>query len=214
MEGGACDVRPWIGVSSCLLGEQVRYNGGHSRSRFLTDELTPYVDWVQRQRSHGVGVVRGVADLDGYVVKSKSPSCGIRGLPRYADSGRPADRRGKGAYAERPMAADSLLPIEDEGRLNDAVLREAFVERVFAGARLRALFGGDWRPRDLVAFHSCHKLQILAHDPERYRAAGRVVAGAGGRTRAEIETEYREVFCTALARKATRGQSSSASLRS
>jgi uncharacterized protein YbgA (DUF1722 family) len=88
------------------------------------------------------------------------------------------------------------------------VLREAFVERVFAGARLRALFGGDWRPRDLVAFHSRHKLQILAHDPERYRAAGRVVPGAGGRTRAEIETEYREVFCTA--RKATRGRHANA----
>jgi uncharacterized protein YbbK (DUF523 family) len=39
-------VRPRIGVSSCLLGEEVRYNGGHSRSRFLTDELGPHVDWV------------------------------------------------------------------------------------------------------------------------------------------------------------------------
>src|SRR5258705_13100649 len=38
--------RPRVGVSSCLLGEEVRFNGGHKRYRFLTDELGPYVDWV------------------------------------------------------------------------------------------------------------------------------------------------------------------------
>jgi uncharacterized protein YbgA (DUF1722 family)/uncharacterized protein YbbK (DUF523 family) len=227
-------------VSSCLLGEQVRYNGGHSRSRFLTDELTRFVDWVPYcpEMEIGLGTPRetlrltdagrlvnrsGTADhtdamaalplpanLDGYVFKSKSPSCGIRAIPRYAPSGRPADRAGTGVYAERLMAADPLLPVEDEGRLNDAVLREAFVERVFAGARLRALFDGDWRPRDLVAFHSRHKLQILAHDPERYRSAGRVVAEAGRRPRAEVEEEYREIFRTALARKATRARHANA----
>jgi uncharacterized protein YbgA (DUF1722 family)/uncharacterized protein YbbK (DUF523 family) len=240
MGDGACDVRPRIGVSSCLLGEQVRYNGGHSRSRFLTDELTRFVDWVPYcpEMEIGLGTPRETlrltdagrlvnrsgtadhtdamaalplpADLDGYVFKSKSPSCGIRAIPRYAPSGRPADRTGTGVYAERLMAADPLLPVEDEGRLNDAALREAFVERVFAGARLRALFGGDWRPRDLVAFHSRHKLQILAHDPERYRSAGRVVAEAGRRPRAEVEEEYREIFRTALAHKATRARHANA----
>src|SRR5436305_14581793 len=40
------EVRPRVGVSSCLLGEEVRFNGGHKRYRFLTDELGPYVDWV------------------------------------------------------------------------------------------------------------------------------------------------------------------------
>src|SRR5438132_1425194 len=40
------EVRPRVGVSSCLLGEEVRFNGGHKRYRFLTDDLGPYVDWV------------------------------------------------------------------------------------------------------------------------------------------------------------------------
>ncbi len=38
--------RPRLGVSSCLLGAEVRFNGGHKRFRFLTDELAPFVDWV------------------------------------------------------------------------------------------------------------------------------------------------------------------------
>ena len=102
-----------MGVSSCLLGEEVRFNGGHKRYRFLTDELGRYVDWVPycpeiqiglgtprepiRLTAAGRLVNRGgtadhtaamaalplPADLDGYVFKAKSPSCGIRAIPRY-----------------------------------------------------------------------------------------------------------------------------------
>ena len=35
-----------IGISTCLLGENVRWNGGHSRDRFLTDTLGLYVEYV------------------------------------------------------------------------------------------------------------------------------------------------------------------------
>jgi uncharacterized protein YbgA (DUF1722 family) len=57
-----------------------------------------------------------------------------------------------------------LLPIEEEGRLHDPRLRENVVERVFA-LRLRALFGGRWSGGDLVAFHTAHKLTLLAQEP-------------------------------------------------
>jgi uncharacterized protein YbgA (DUF1722 family)/uncharacterized protein YbbK (DUF523 family) len=233
-------MRPRVGVSSCLLGEKVRYNGGHSRSRFLTDALGPYVEWVRYcpEMEIGLGTPRETlrltddhrlvnrsgtrdhtaamaalpipADLDGYVFKAKSPSCGIHGIPRYRADGVVVGRGGKGLFAERLMAACPLLPVEDEGRLNDAMLREAFVERVFARARLRELFDGGWRPRDLVGFHTRHKLQILAHDPVLYREAGRVVAEAGTRPQEETEAAYRQVFGEAMSRKATRGRHTNA----
>ena len=214
------DVRPRVGVSSCLLGEEVRFNGGHKRYRFLTDELGPYVDWEPYcpEVSIGLGTPRepirltadgrlvnrsGTADhtlamaalllpptgLDGYVFKAKSPSCGIRAIPRYAQDGTAAGHDGRGLYADRVLTSFPLLAVEDEGRLNDAGLREAFCERIFATARLRSLFSGPWSAVDLVAFHARHKLQLLAHDPARYRAAGRVVAGGGPRA----EAAYREI---------------------
>jgi uncharacterized protein YbgA (DUF1722 family) len=96
---------------------------------------------------------------------------------------------------------------EDEGRLNDPGRREAFTERIFAAARLRALLSGPAQPRDLVAFHARHKLQLLAHDPARYRSAGRVVATAGqGHTAAA----YRDLFLAAMAAPATRGRHANA----
>ena len=224
-------------MSSCLLGEKVRFDGGHKRFRFLTDELGPYVDWVPYcpEIEIGLGTPRepirvtaggrlvnrsGTADhtasmaalplpsgIDGYVFKAKSPSCGVRGIPRYGASG----VYGPGLYAERVIAEFPLLAVQDEGRLNDAGLREAFVERVFAAARLRALLSGPWEPRDLVAFHARHKLQLLAHDPSGYRSAGRVVASAVV-SRASTGAAYGELFLAAMATPATRGRNANALL--
>ena len=232
--------RPRVGVSSCLLGEPVRFNGGHSRSRFLTDELGPHVDWVPYcpEMEIGLGTPRetlrltgdghlvsrsGGADhtaamaalplaagLDGYVFKAKSPSCGIHGIARYGTGGPPSDHRGRGVFAERVLARFPLLPAEDEGRLNDAALREEFTERVFAFARLRTLFSARWEPRDLISFHAGHKLQLLAHDPARYRAAGRIVASAGSGPRAVTEAAYRDVFQAAMTARASRGRHANA----
>ncbi|SDM12046.1 Uncharacterized conserved protein YbgA, DUF1722 family [Nonomuraea maritima] len=88
----------------------------------------------------------------------------------------------------------------------DPALWEGFLERVFAHARLRTLLEGEWRPRDLVAFHARHKMQLLAHDPELYRAAGRMVAAAGVRPRERVAAEYAEVFRRALAAEVTVGK--------
>jgi uncharacterized protein YbgA (DUF1722 family)/uncharacterized protein YbbK (DUF523 family) len=238
--------RPRVGASSCLLGDEVRFNGGHKRYRFLTDELGPHVDWVPYcpEVSIGLGTPRepirltadgrlvnrdGTADhtaamaalplpataLDGYVFKAKSPSCGIRAIPRYRADGVAADHAGRGLYAARVLSAFGLLAVEDEGRLNDPGLREAFVERIFAAARLRGLLDdpcsdNEWTAGDLVAFHARHKLQLLAHDPARYRAAGKVVAGAGTAPRSVVSAGYRDLFLGALACPATAGRNANA----
>ena len=259
--------RPRLGVSSCLLGEEVRFNGGHKRFRFLTDELDPWVDWVPYcpEVEIGLGTPREPirlttdgrlvnrsgsedhtsamtalplpAGLDGYVFKAKSPSCGIWGIPRYRPDGEASGGHGRGLYAERVLASFPLLATEDEGRLNDIGLREAFVERVFAAARLRSLLSGSCEPRDLVAFHARHKLQLLAHDPLRYRSAGQVVARAGSAragsgaasdtaasdtaasdtaasdtAASDTAAEYGELFLAAMAGRATPGRNANALL--
>ncbi|MBW8481366.1 YbgA family protein [Actinomadura parmotrematis] len=235
--------RPRLAVSSCLLGEQVRYNGGHSRHRYLTDALAAHVDWapVCPEMEIGLGTPRptlrlttdtgavrittrdgdrdhtdamealaddraaGLTGLDGWILKSRSPSCGLRGVSRYK-GGMPVDRTGTGVFAARIRERHPDLPIEEDGRLNDPVLREHFVARVFAHARLRALLAGDWTPRALIAFHSAHKLQMLAHDPARYREAGRLVAQAGGLPRDELAARYAAVFAAAFEVRPKRGR--------
>lgn len=234
-----------VGVSSCLLGAEVRWDGGHKRERFLTDVLAPFVEWVpvcpeaelgmgiprepvhllresdglrmvatrsgedwtERMRAWAARRAREIEarELCGYVLKKDSPSCGMERVKVKAHAG-PGKREGRGLFAEALMERLPALPVEEEGRLNDAPLRENWIERVFAYRRLRSLFAGRWTLGSLVAFHAAHKLQLLAHSTEAYRSLGRVVAHAKETPRAELRERYEREFMAALGVRATRGR--------
>jgi uncharacterized protein YbgA (DUF1722 family)/uncharacterized protein YbbK (DUF523 family) len=232
-----------IGISSCLLGEEVRWDGGHKRDRFLTDILAPYVEWVPicPEVELGMGTPREPVrlvrqgdeivmlgtksgrdwsapmrawsekrarqltrlDLCGYVLKKDSPSCGMERVKVRSEKGMPK-KEGQGLFAEALLRYNPVLPVEEEGRLHDAVLRENFVERIFAYRRLRSFFEGSWSVGRLVAFHTVHKLQLMAHSTQAYRSLGRLVASAKGTPRSELRAQYQSEFMDALSQRATR----------
>jgi uncharacterized protein YbgA (DUF1722 family) len=119
----------------------------------------------------------------------------------YGASGVPA-RHGRGLFAAAFMDALPLLPVEEEGRLHDPVLRENFIERLFAYRRWLALAAAPGRAA-LVAFHTAHKFQLLAHSPKHYAALGRLVAAPKGQRAAASIAEYGPAFMAALALHAT-----------
>jgi len=233
-----------LGVSSCLLGNTVRYDGGHKRDRFVTDLLAQFVEWIpvcpevevgmgtprpalrlvrdgddvrmveiasgrdhtremQRYAARRVRALRGL-ELCGYVLKKDSPSCGMTRVKVYTEKS--ASKDGRGLFAGPLMDTYPNLPVEDEGRLNDAPLRENFIERVFAYRRLRDLFRGRWTRGQLVAFHTAHKLQLMAHAMEPYRELGRLVASIKSRPRDEVRRQYQDGFMAALARVSSRAR--------
>jgi uncharacterized protein YbgA (DUF1722 family) len=142
-------------------------------------------------------------DLDGFVLKRDSPSCGLERVKIYGGGGGVGERKGRGLFAEALVTAMPHLPVEEEGRLADARLRENFIERVFAYAALRALFEGRWTIGGLVGFHTAHKMTLLAHRPESYKALGVLVAGARNRPRAEVRDEYTAAFMAGMKALAT-----------
>lgn len=170
MSGEEVPVR--LGVSSCLLGNAVRYDGGHKRNHFVADELARCVEWVVvcPEAEAGLGVPRPAMRLSRVagklqLVEIESGRDHTRALERFSASrvrelraldlcgfvlkqGSPscgvAERPGRGLFAAALMAALPDLPIEDEARLDHPGLREDFIERVFAYRRLRGLLGGRW----------------------------------------------------------------------
>jgi len=101
------------------------------------------------------------------------------------------------------MERFSLLPIEDEGRLHDPVIRENFIERIFVYERWRELLAGRRSLGALVAFHTCHKYQVLAHSTKHYNEIGRLVAHGKGVPAKELYDEYLSLLMEALKLKAT-----------
>lgn len=231
-----------IGISSCLLGKKVRFDGGHKQDSFLVHTFGRWVEWVPvcPELEVGMGVPResvrlveqaghirmiaprsgadwtermgelssrraealSEAQLDGFVLKKDSPSCGMERVKVYRDAGMPA-KNGVGLFAAALLARLPSLPVEEEGRLNDPRLRDNFVERVFAHHRLRRLFAGRWRLGELVAFHTAHKLQLMAHSPAAYQALGRLVAAAKGMPHDEVRETYAREFMAGLKTIAT-----------
>jgi uncharacterized protein YbgA (DUF1722 family)/uncharacterized protein YbbK (DUF523 family) len=204
-----------IGISACLLGRNVRYDGGHQQDRYITDTLGRWFDWVPvcPEVEYGLPVPReamrlvgtpenfrlmtirsgidhtegmlawaagrledlGKEELCGFIFKSRSPSSGMAAVKVYPSSGM-ALKKGVGIFAGAFMKHFPLLPVEEEGRLNDPLLRENFIERIFVYRRWRELERRDGGVQELIDFHSRHKLLILSHSPKHLTDLGRLVA--------------------------------------
>lgn len=146
----------------------------------------------------------GVGDADGFILKSRSPSCGIRNAKLFHSGADDAGRdSGPGLFTARVLERFPHAAIEDEGRLNDLRLRDHFLTKLWALARFRQAAGRG--PARLVDFHARNKLLLMAYNQTRMRALGRLVAQAGNAPRAELVAEYRAGLGATLARPARAG---------
>lgn len=240
-----------LGVSSCLLGNPVRFDGGHKKDSWLVNTLGEYVDYVPvcpevemglpipREALRLVGdpenprlvtsktyidhttnmkefAARRVKELEkenlcGFVFKRASPSSGMERVKVYKDvdpkeaknAGAPS-LKGVGIFAKAFMDHFPLLPVEEEGRLGDARLRENFIERIFVMQRWRELL--EQQPftlRNLIEFHTRHKLLIMSHSVVHYRSMGKLVAHGKEADSHQLIQQYQTELLTALKIKST-----------
>lgn len=242
MEEQTANTKIRLGISACLLGQLVRFDGGHQHDRYITQTLGRYVDFVPvcpevdcglsipREAMRLVGdidhprlvTIRSRIDyteqmqtwaykrvkelesenLNGFIFKSDSPSSGMERVKVYDDKGMPV-KKGIGMFARAFMEHFPLLPVEEEGRLHDPKLRENFIEAIFTFKRWRDVVAARAGRKQLVEFHSRHKLLILSHSPEHYREMGRVVAHVAERPLEETLARYQELLLSSLRLKTT-----------
>lgn len=233
-----------IGISACLLGERVRYDGGHKRDAFLTDVLGSYVEWtpVCPEVEMGLGIPRdslrlvddgdgarlvtpktgtdhtppmleyaagrlkdlGGMRLSGYVLKRGSPSCGMERVRVYRN-GVPLNKKGTGVFASQLLRHFLHMPVEEEGRLANAALRENFVTRVFAYHRWQSSVEPNLSAATVQTFHRRHKFLLMARGPAGARLLG---ATLGAATRhaslSALASAYLSGFSSVMSRTPTR----------
>jgi uncharacterized protein YbgA (DUF1722 family) len=144
-----------------------------------------------------------ISNLSGYILKSKSPSCGMERVNLF-DSNEIPSKRGVGIFAAQLMQLYPNLPVEEEGRLNDSNLRENFIERVFVYYRWQQLTTQGISVAKLMDFHKDHKLILLAHDEKTYRQLGPLVAGTHSDTLRQNAHSYIGQLMMALRKHASR----------
>jgi uncharacterized protein YbgA (DUF1722 family)/uncharacterized protein YbbK (DUF523 family) len=230
-----------VGVSSCLLGEKVRYDGGHKHDHYITDTLGRFFRFVPVCPEVGCGMpvpreamhlegdpadprlvtvktrldktaqmlsfcsskVRELEreELCGFIFKKGSPSSGLFRVKVYGD-GMPA-RSGSGLFAAAVVRHFPLLPVEEEGRLNDPCIRENFIERIFACRRWKDFLSTRSGVGGLVEFHTDHKLLVMAHSPQLYREMGALVAHARELAEGDLLRRYEAALMKAMSLHAT-----------
>lgn len=232
-----------VGISACLLGIEVRFNGGHKESRLCSRSLTDYFDFVPLcpEVAVGLGIPREpirlveapdgpqaigtvnsqlnvsaslteygqrmgreLTDICGYIFMQQSPSCGLERVKLYMANGNPAQGGGRGLYAAALCAAQPNLPVEEDGRLNDPVLRENFLTRVFVYADWQALLVTGLSRRALTEFHAKYKYLLMANNPVQYKALGQVLGNMANEDPAEVGPRYFSQLMDALKKCATR----------
>lgn len=237
--------KPKIGVSACLMGHRVRYDGGHCRTPLVTEQVAELADLVTFCPETGMGLPAPrpsmhllnrdgaihlvqtrndtidytvqmldyalrqqplIAQLDGFILKKSSPSCGMERLPVTNAKTGARTRDGVGLFVSQIKQRLPLLPLEEEGRLNDPQLRMGFFERVFAYHRWRQIEALDVNKSDFERFHACHKLQLMARGDSYYRELGRLVAQTGSHNQAEQVELYIHRFMQVMATTPSRGR--------
>jgi uncharacterized protein YbgA (DUF1722 family)/uncharacterized protein YbbK (DUF523 family) len=231
-----------MGVSACLLGQQVRYDGGHKHDRYITDILGEYLEFVPvcpeveagfpipRETFRLVGdpenprlvtsrsqvdhtermlawAEKRVAELEkenlcGFIFKSDSPNSGLSRVKVYNAKGM-AEKKGVGLFARAFTRHFPLLPVEEEGRLNDAKLRETFIEQIFTLKHWRESLACGRSMKNLVDFHTRHKLLVLSHSPAHAKRMGKLVAEGKQTPIGEVCTQYEGLLIETLRLKTT-----------
>lgn len=230
-----------LAVSACLLGEQIRFDGGHKRDRFITDELSAFAEFIPfcpehlafntprpsvrlvnvegNVRVHSNKSGEDLSDaliqtsrdelsklesksLCGIIFKSKSPSCGMKSAKLYLENGY-CEGKEDGLFMSLCRERFPLLPMEEEGRLEDAWLRENFVMQIFAYDAVVRFKASNPSIGDLVRFHTINKFMLQAKDETLYRELGNVVANRERHTLETLLGIYELGFKTAISRKSS-----------
>jgi uncharacterized protein YbgA (DUF1722 family)/uncharacterized protein YbbK (DUF523 family) len=230
-----------IAVSACLLGEKIRFDGGHKHNRFITDELGQFAEFITFCPEHlAFGTPRptvrlvkigenihvhsnkdgndlteplleqsrnelarlNTQNLCGIIFKSKSPSCGMKSAKLYLENGY-CEGKEDGVFAQMCRERYPLLPMEEEGRLEDAWLRENFIMQIFAYERFETLKASSPALNDLVRFHTAHKFMLQAKDEQLYRTLGNVVGNHDNLAFEVLLGMYELGFKTAISRKSS-----------
>jgi uncharacterized protein YbgA (DUF1722 family)/uncharacterized protein YbbK (DUF523 family) len=156
------------------------------------------LDLTQKMKEFADKYLESLPLIDGFILKNKSPSCGIKAVKIYKESKNyPPRRDGVGAFAREVYQRFYQLPVEDEGRLRNSLIREDFLTRIFTLANFRNILNNG-KFNDLIQFQSRNKLLLMSHNQKYTVEMGRILSNRHENSLEAIKAEYGQLLLRTL----------------
>lgn len=157
-------------------------------------------DVTEKMNAFCKSFLESVSEVDGFILKSRSPSCGIKDVKIYKSIEKgSAIGKGVGFFGDAVISRFGFLPIEEEGRLTNLKLREHFLIRCFMLCRWREV-KKSVAMRQVVRFHTENKLLLMAYSQKELRIMGKIVANPQKKPVREVIEDYEQHLLLALSR--------------
>lgn len=158
------------------------------------------LDVTDRMVSFSRSFLCSLSGIDGFILKFRSPSCGMKDIKVYSSQDGPSTAtKAAGFFGGAVVKSFPDLAIEDEGRLRNNNLREHFLTRIFTLAAYREV-EREVNMAKLIRFHSTNKLLLAAHSQKEAKVLGNIVANREGKDISKLLGEYHEHLAMALMR--------------
>ncbi len=192
-------VCPEVEIGLGVPRPPIRLTAGDDGPRLVQSDTG--LDHTEKMVAFAEKFLSELGEVDGFILKERSPSCGMKNVKLYPGPGKVQSLGSKnaGIFGAAVMEKYPGFPVEDEGRLRNFALREHFLTALFTLARFRAAADAG-RMAGLVKFQERHKLILMAYDQVKMRELGKLIANPEKRPVKEVATDYRSLLLAALAR--------------
>ncbi len=178
--------------------EPIRVAQGPGGLRLL--QPSTGADVTDRMKRFAASYLDSLAIVDGFILKSRSPSCGVRDVKVFRGVEKEAAvGKGSGFFGAAVVEKFPGHPVEDEGRLLNFRIREHFLTSLYALTRFRAA-RARLAMRDLVDYQARNKLLLMSYSQKEMRLLGKIVANSEKKAMPAVFDEYEAHLRAALAK--------------
>ncbi|MFW5928768.1 MAG: YbgA family protein [Thermoplasmatota archaeon] len=155
-------------------------------------------NYTEDMKSFSQNYLKKLEDVDGFILKAGSPSCGPKNVKIYPKKENAAPiAKENGFFARQVKDRYSHLAVEDEKRLNNAAIRHHFLIKIFTFASFRDVKKSR-KMKKLIDFHSNNKFLLKAYNQKEMRVMGKIVANMDDKTLKDILENYEKHLWNAL----------------
>jgi uncharacterized protein YbgA (DUF1722 family)/uncharacterized protein YbbK (DUF523 family) len=133
-------------------------------------------------------------NIDGFILKSQSPSCGIKDVKIYPNSKNSAPKfRDKGIFGRKVIEKHQHLAIEDENRLRNTIIKEHFLKKIYTFAAFRDIKDTK-KIKDLIDFHTKNKYLLMSYNQKNLKIMGNLIANWNKEPIENIIDKYEKIL--------------------